>query len=148
MWLRHLIEAEKETRNLSRVFVTYQELLTNWKELLALFRVQRSFRFKWPVTLEKAGPEIDAFIENRLRHNIVTDNFLVEDKNLNHWIRDAYLAARDTAVGEEGRIVKTLTAIEAELKEVNKIYAPVLNEFWNRNHLPVNAALQEQNQQD
>ena len=144
LWLKHMIAAEKGTRNSSRVFVTYEELLNNWKKLLS--RVQGSFRIKLPVNLKDASPEIDSFLEQGMRHNKVTDNVLIEDKYLNRWVRDCYLAVKDATDGENGRIVKIFETAEAELEEVDRLYAPVLNEFWERNHL-ISTTFQEQNQQ-
>ena len=60
LWLKYLIESEKGTRNTPRVFITYEELLSDWKGLMS--RVQKYFMFRWPITLKKASPEIEAFL--------------------------------------------------------------------------------------
>ncbi len=144
LWLRHLIESEKGTRNSSRVFVTYEELLSNWKKVMS--RIQRSFGFRWPVTLKKAGPEIEAFLENRLRHNLLKDSVIIGDKNINKSVRDAYLSVKNANDGEDEPITTTLESIEVELNELDKLYAPVLSEFWDRHHL-ISGNLQERDQQ-
>jgi len=142
LWLKHLMESEKGTRNLDRVFVTYEELLSDWKGLMS--RVQISFRFKWPVALKKAEPEIEAFLEDTLRHNRITDSFLIEDKSLSKWIRNAYLAVTDTIGEGDSRLIKTLDTIESELKEIENLYEPALTDIWEK-YRANNAMLQERN---
>jgi len=144
LWLKHLMESEKGTRNSSRIFVTYEELLSDWKGLMS--RVQRFFRFRWPNTLKKAGPEIDAFLENSLRHNRVTDSILIKDKSLSKWIKDSYLALTDTIPNGDGRLIKTLDAIETELKETSILYEPAFTDIWKK-YLDNNDRLRERNQQ-
>ncbi|MHC4104396.1 MAG: sulfotransferase family protein [Planctomycetota bacterium] len=143
LWLKHLIEAEKGTRNSLRVFITYEELLSDWKKLLS--RIQTSFGFRWPVTLKKAGPEIEAFLKNRLRHNRITDEALIEDEGLAKWIKDAYFAVTNTAREGDRRLIKTLRAIEAGLKEAAALYEPALADIWEKNRAN-HAMLQERSQ--
>ena len=83
LWLKHLIEAENGTRDALRVFVTYEGLLSDWRKLLS--RVQTSFGLRWPVTLKKAAPKIEAFLDDSLRHNKIDDSVLIEDKDLAKW---------------------------------------------------------------
>ena len=144
LWLKHLIESEKGTRNSSRVFVTYEELLSDWKGLLT--RVEKTFGFKWPKNPMKASSEIDAFLENSLRHNRVTDSVRIKDKSLSKWIKDAYLAVTGTIPNGDGRLIKTLDAIETELKEAVILYDPAFTDIWKK-YLDNNDRLQERNQQ-
>ena len=144
LWLKHIIESEKGTRNTSRLFVTYEELLSDWKGLMS--RAQKSFQFKWPVTLKKAGPEIASFLQKSLRHNIVNDTVLIEDSTLSTWIKDLYFETKGAVNGDDSQLIKSVTAIEAELKDADCLYEPALADIWKRfqaNH----AMLQERSQQ-
>ncbi len=143
LWLRNLIESEKGTRNSPRIFVTYEELLSNWRGLMS--RVQRFFGFRWPNSLKEAEPEINAFLENSMRHNKVMDSDLIKDKSISKWIKDAYLAVIDTIGNEDGRLIKTLDAIETKLKETDILYDPAFTDIWEK-YLNNNDRLQERNQ--
>jgi len=144
LWLKHIIESEKGTRNTPRLFVTYEELLSKWKGVMS--RVQTSFRFKWPVTLKDASPEIASFLQKSLRHNIVNDSILIEDKMVSRWIKDLYFETKGAVNGDDSQLIKTVTAIEAELKDADGLYEPALADIWER-YQANNAMLQERSQQ-
>ncbi len=144
LWLKHIIESEKGTRNTPRLFVTYEELLSDWKGLMS--RAQKSFQFKWPITLKKASPEIASFLQNSLRHNIVNDTVLIEDNTLSRWIKDLYFETKGAINGDDSQLIKTVTAIEAELKDAASLYEPALADIWEK-YQANNAMLQERNQQ-
>lgn len=130
LWLTHLLESEKQTRGHFRTFVTYAELLSDWKRVMS--RVQNIFKFKWPVSLEDAGPEIKAFLDEAMRHNRATKNGLIEDKNISKWIREAYFAMPASSGGTHNNIIETMDAIEAELKEGARLYEPVFTDILEK----------------
>jgi len=144
LWLKHLIESEKGTRNSSRVFVTYDELLSDWNGLLS--RVEKTFGFKWPKNPAKASSEIKSFLQDSMRHNRVTDTTLIKDKTLSKWIRDLYQAINRIVDGDDTRLIKAVNTIEAKLKEAVSLYDPALTEIWER-YRAHNTMLQERNQQ-
>ena len=115
-----MIESEKETRKSSRIFVAYEELLTDWEGLIS--RVQQSFKFSWPSTPKVAGPEIKAFLDESMRHNRATKDSLIKEKNFSNWVRDAYFAVTDNIGGGNTALIKAMDAIEAKLKEGTILY--------------------------
>lgn len=143
LWLRYLIEAEKGTRNSSRIFVTYEELLSDWKGLVS--RVGKSFGLRLPVPLKKINSDVESFLQDRLRHNRITDAVLIKDKNLSKWIRNAYMAVKKAVEGDDKSLTKTVDAIQAGMKEVDSLYESTLTELWDRCRVN-NAELQERNQ--
>jgi len=140
LWLKHLMDAEKETRNTNRIFVTYEKLLSDWKGLLT--QIEKTFGFKWPVDLKKAAPQVEAFLTNSLRHNIISDDILVEDETLSKWISDSYLAAKEAVDGDDRLLINTMNTIEAELREADKFYTSVLTDFRDK-YLAENVELQK-----
>jgi glycosyltransferase involved in cell wall biosynthesis len=144
LWLKHLMDSEKGTRNSTRIFVTYEELLSDWKGLIS--RAQGFFRLNLPNNLKKAGPKINAFLENSLRHNKVADSILIKNKNLSRWIKDAYFAVKDITPNEDTQLIKTLDSIETELKEAGTLYEPAFTDIWAK-YLDYNIRLEETNQQ-
>jgi len=144
LWLKHLIESEKGTRNSSRMFVTYEELLSDWKGLLA--RVEKTFGFEWPKNPMEASSEIKLFLQDSMRHNRVTDTTLTKDKTLSKWIRDLYQAISGIVDGDDTRIIKSVNTIEAKLKEAVSLYDPALTEIWGK-YQANSAMLQEQSRQ-
>jgi glycosyltransferase involved in cell wall biosynthesis len=130
LWLKHLIESEKGTRKSTRMFVTYEELLADWMGLMK--RVQTTFRIKWPVALNKVSPAVEDFLDINLRHHRLADTSLIEDKTIAKWIRDAYIAIKETIDGDDKRLVQAIDVIETELKESVGLYEPVLTDLWKK----------------
>ncbi|MCG2721290.1 MAG: glycosyltransferase, partial [Thermodesulfovibrionales bacterium] len=130
LWLKHLIESEKGTRNASRVFVTYEELLSDWKGVLSY--IKKTFNFKWPIAFKKAAPQIEAFLSSSLRHNEINDDILIEDQNLSKWISHAYLAAKKAVEGDDGHLIKIMDAIGAALREVETLYEPAITDLKDK----------------
>jgi len=140
LWLKHLIESEKGTRNASRVFVTYEELLSDWKGVLSY--IKKTFNFEWPITFKKAAPQIEAFLSSSLRHNEINDDILIEDQNLSKWISHAYLAAKKAVEGDDGHLIKILDTIGAAQREVETLYEPAITDLKDK-HQSVNVQLHQ-----
>jgi hypothetical protein len=67
LWAAYMLAAEAYTRDLARVFVDYDSLLTDWRGEAA--RIEAAHGAKLPKLTEKAGRAIDAFLTPELRHN-------------------------------------------------------------------------------
>lgn len=66
LWLEHLIDSERGTRNLLRTVVTYEQLLDDWRSTLRQIAAHLSI----DLSLDSAGAgRIDAFLEPTLRHH-------------------------------------------------------------------------------
>ena len=75
LWLTYMLEAEYQTRGQPRVFVNYEQLLSDWRGTVA--DIGQTFSLTWPVTLEAAAPKVDAFLDPSLRHH--ADNATLPD---------------------------------------------------------------------
>ena len=64
-WLRNQLDAEFSTRGMRRSFVSFDELLEDWRKVAARIETEGGIRFPQP---DAAGAEVDAFLEPRLRH--------------------------------------------------------------------------------
>ncbi|MEE4353900.1 MAG: hypothetical protein V2J25_13650, partial [Desulfatiglans sp.] len=124
LWLKHLMESEKGTRNRSRMFTTYDALLSDWKGVMD--RAEQVFGLTWPIKPEEACHQIDAFLEDTLRHNKIKDPILIQDSSLSKWIRDAYLAVTDAIDLGDEQLIRTIDAIEDELNNALGLYEPAL----------------------
>ena len=64
-WLRNQLDAEFATRGLRRSFVSFDELLGDWRAAARRIEAEADVRFP---RLGTAGADVDAFLEPRLRH--------------------------------------------------------------------------------
>lgn len=67
LWLTHMLEAEFQTRGQPRVFVAYEQLLSDWRGTVT--GISKTLSLTWPVAAENAAPEIEAFLDSSLRHH-------------------------------------------------------------------------------
>lgn len=67
LWLRHILDAERETRRLPRVFVAMDELLDDWRTCVA--RIARDIGVDWPSIDRKTASKINKFLSRGLKHH-------------------------------------------------------------------------------
>ncbi len=67
LWLQHVLDAERGTRADTRVFVTYDQLLADWRGLADRLRLR--FDLSWPSDADQAEQAVKAFLSPALRHN-------------------------------------------------------------------------------
>lgn len=109
LWLRHVLEAERGTRGLARVFVTYEEMITDWRR--ATDRIARTLEVSF---YENRRSEIalDAFVSPALRHHRGGGDASLEASPLTDLARSAYeILLRGRKDGEpDGRALEALEA--------------------------------------
>lgn len=70
LWLEHLLAAEADTRGLTRTFVTYEDLLADWRGVAQ--GIATDLGLTWPNPLEDAAVTrgVDAFLRPSMRHHL------------------------------------------------------------------------------
>jgi len=66
IWIRHILELEESTRNASRVWVAYDDLIENWQPVQAM--IAAKLGVLWPKPPDSVAEDIAAFLEPNLRH--------------------------------------------------------------------------------
>lgn len=66
VWLRHVLEAERESRRLPRHFIFYEELLKDWRSEMNI--AANAINISWPADPEISDKTIDNFLTSDLRH--------------------------------------------------------------------------------
>ncbi len=69
LWLYHLLDAEKATRDYPRTFVHFHDLLADWRATIAQIEVDLGWRF--PERSPEIEAAIDDFLQPQLRHHRV-----------------------------------------------------------------------------
>jgi hypothetical protein len=90
LWLRHVLDAEKATRDLPRAVVTYDALLSDWQEVVAT--IGCGLGVSWPRRGASADLEIERFLTTRLRHHAMAPEQLAGSTEVVDWVKDAYVA--------------------------------------------------------
>jgi hypothetical protein len=66
LWLRYMLDAEYATRGCRRQMLAYDDLLRDWRAVLT--PSDRPGAIAWPVDPQAVAPDIDRFLDARLRH--------------------------------------------------------------------------------
>lgn len=67
MWLRHIFEAEAETRGFPRVFVDYAQVLEDWVGTYG--RIASELNIEWPRNIAETSESVNEFLTAKLRHH-------------------------------------------------------------------------------
>lgn len=67
LWLRHVVDAERDSRALPRSFLAYDRLMADWRPEFE--RLSRQLGLAWPRSLDTAADDMAGFIAPEARHN-------------------------------------------------------------------------------
>jgi hypothetical protein len=138
-WIDHILEFEKATWNSIRIYVTYEELISNFFGVLS--KAEEYFGFNWPVNLEEAGSEINTFLVSGMRHHIYTNDDLIIDNDISNWIKKAYSAMADSIIDSSNRIIEIMDIISSGRNSVIKKNGPMSDaQDWHIRYLALEAS--------
>lgn len=87
MWLRHVLDAEFETRNITRSLVRYRDLLKDWR--VAAGTISADIGVDWPGRSGAADAEIAEFLSPELRHHAIGIEALDVAIPFSDWLRQS-----------------------------------------------------------
>ena len=82
LWLQHVLAAERASRGLPRCFVSYGDLLRDWRSTVQ--RIGRTLELSWPRDIMSVADEIDEFLSVELRHHQSAADTLPAGDALHH----------------------------------------------------------------
>jgi glycosyltransferase involved in cell wall biosynthesis len=132
MWAQYLLEAELASRDCSRVMVTFDQLLADWRRVAA--RVAQELAITWPRTEAEAAEEIDAFLNQGRRHHVAGDSQVgdqsgeEEDVLAPQFISTVYETCLGLASGNEAGW-DALAQAGTRFREVADVYARHVDEL-------------------
>lgn len=91
-WLRFVLNAERYSRDCTRVFVHYDDLLTDWRRVTA--RISTELNLTWPNISDAAAEKADTFLSDKWRHHYAGDAALLKDPAASPWVKDTYRILR------------------------------------------------------
>ncbi|NNE44515.1 MAG: hypothetical protein HKN12_09915, partial [Gemmatimonadetes bacterium] len=92
LWMEHCLAAERETRGAKRVFVTYDDLMADWRGTAA--RIGAGTGCDWEARLDEVAPQVAEFLNPELRHHRTTAL-----DGLHVWIRAVWSIWREATQG-------------------------------------------------
>lgn len=124
LWLRHVLDAEAESRAASRTFAGYDDLLANWETVVR--RMGRELGIAWPRRSTVAAVEIEEQVAPSLRHHLKSD--ALDDPAVSRWTKSTFAIlsrlARGEPLGEDA--AADLDSIRAALDEAATVFGEVI----------------------
>jgi hypothetical protein len=136
MWLRSIIEAEGETRLCTRVWLSLEQLITNWRQASHL--VATSLGARWMADPDEVATEVASFLKPRLCHTLSapqTHNPQIHNPETHnpatHHPPGVLSAKTWEAVelglaGDESGAQTCMDAIRLTLRDIDRMYMPCL----------------------
>lgn len=121
IWLRHVLEAEKSTRDLPRCFVFWKDFISDWRA--EIVRISDALDLTFPNRSDFSSTEVDNLLDVSLRRNIAENNTPTHGPL---WVEQAYEAlASLEANPSDAKAMETLDLIREEFDRSAAIYGPV-----------------------
>lgn len=99
IWLRHVLDAERETREWPRVFIAYETLLSD--PVRSIERVRTGLLENWPAPPDRSDRAIRSFINPALRHHVADPP--ERSETFYSWLRTVFEAYEGLAVDPNDR---------------------------------------------
>jgi hypothetical protein len=94
MWIRHVVDAEYYSRPYKRAFIYMPDLLSDWRNTILDANSKLGFPFDVVINGE-IDVNIDAFIDQGMRHHVVTSAAIDTEANLLGWAVSIFETIRE-----------------------------------------------------
>ncbi|WP_417467347.1 glycosyltransferase [Maricaulis sp.] len=131
LWLRYMVSAEKESRELNRVVVSYPRLLRDWRGQTD--RISRELGLALPPATKKVSAVIDEFLAPDLRHHRVDDYSVYEDPRVPDWVRNVYAEYLKAADDQGADLTEVVDHVAGQLAESGDFIESIIARSDGRN---------------
>ena len=133
LWLRHVLDAEAETRGMARAVLDWPEFLGDSRKALA--RANEHLGVAWPYWSETALADVDRFVSTDLRHQRASEADLRAHPAINDLVRQTYAAMRDLVHDPgDNRALRTLDDLRASFETASAIFDMPMREVAEEVH--------------
>jgi hypothetical protein len=130
LWLRHVLDAEAETRGMARTILDWPRFLDDKRRALA--RAGEQLGLIWPQWCESALANVDRFLSPDLRRHKAGDDDLQAHPAISDLVRETYAATIE--LGEDpknGCVLRKLDGIRERFEDAAAIFGKPLWELEN-----------------
>lgn len=128
LWLQHNLEAERLTHGLTRVFIHYDELLTDWSTTLS--KISEKFQLACLKSNEHIINDVNEFINTSLKHHKYSNNEIIENPTLSNWSRKCYELLNSLNIADNDDVNEEISILYKEFSNTLNIYAPLLQHHY------------------
>lgn len=128
LWLRHVLDAEAETRDLPRAIFTWQNFLSDWRGTCEAISAQTGLT--WPRLSDRSIVEVENFLSRDLQHHAFEEKAFSQLRQVNRWAMETYEALQELCKSPQSTAARTvLTDIRAAFNDSGAIFGRMLIEY-------------------
>ena len=116
LWLQHVLEAEQATRSVTRCFVSYENLLLDWRSTVS--KISEEVGLSWPKDSIRAADAIDEFLSTELRHHRAAGEGGATQDALHRLSLRAWCAVKTLCI--DNKCPSALAALDQVAEEFNQ----------------------------
>jgi hypothetical protein len=121
LWLRHVLDAEFETRDCKRMFVTYDDIMRDWTKAIGEIKNELGITISNQTSGLQAAAQ--AFINDNLRHHAVDEEAFAVEYRDNPLILPAYRALKKlVARSSDPKAIRDLDNIRKSFDKRTKAF--------------------------
>lgn len=121
LWLRHELEAERATRGRSRILLSYESLLDDWRQ--GIDGITATLSLDWPVPDVKWQSLLSEHFATDNQHFAASTELLDADPRIIDWVKDAYTALIALRSDDTDAVaIEILDRIRAEFESVSRTF--------------------------
>ncbi len=125
LWLWHVLEVERATRRSLRTFVSYADLLHDWRSAIRIIETDLGVTLSSPT--KQAVEGIEGFLSERYRRHRFRSEDLESRPEVTDWVSRTFNALRDQR-DNPGLCTRILNQVRRELLAAHSTYAPLLSD--------------------
>jgi hypothetical protein len=127
-WLRHVLDAEAETRGMTRAILDWPNFVHNSRE--ALEQLVDHLGLRWPRWREDGLADVDAFVSGRLRHCRADADDLRADPVITDLVRDVYAEMLGLVDDPNNAVsLARLDNLRARFESAVSLFDPAMRDF-------------------
>jgi hypothetical protein len=125
LWLRHVLEAEKESRTFSRSFLSWKRFLSDTH--LCLKDLGNDLEIVFPSMSDQTAVRVDEFLSEDLRHFSVSEEELDTHPDVHTWVKKVYWALESlTQDRDSNSALSTLNEVSEAFDLATAIFGRVV----------------------
>jgi GT2 family glycosyltransferase len=114
LWLRHVLEAERNSRGMARVWVSYDALMNNWQSVIG--NIQSKLSVQWPSSPTSVAKNVDVFLDHNLRNHRDSETECEINPIIKNLVEETYAVAKECE-----RSTENLTDFEQLFKRMEEL---------------------------
>jgi hypothetical protein len=128
LWLRHVLDAEADSRDTIRAIVPWDLLVSNWRSTVV--RIQNALGLNEIGFGAETQEIIDSFISEKLRHHLVPDSDISNYSGTLIWVNQTYSAMKRLMENPKSVAARrSLDRIKLRFDNAAKIFGDTIREF-------------------